>query len=76
MNGKNICGSIIVVVGICLMILGVHAVGSVWQHFGALFTGGFIEPSLWYVIGGAAWILVGALWFTYGKGHLSRHRGL
>ena len=59
MSSQRILGVVILIVGIVLLSVGLHASHSVADRVSDTFTGRFTQATTWYIIGGIA---AGAFW--------------
>lgn len=59
MSTNRIIGIILIVVGVGLLFFGIQATGSLTEEVHETFTGRFTEETTWYLIGGAAALVVG-----------------
>ena len=68
MNSQRITGIVLLVIGVAVLIFGLNASHSVADRVSDTFTGRFTEATTWYIIGGAASGLLGALLLAFGGG--------
>jgi uncharacterized membrane protein YidH (DUF202 family) len=68
MNGMQIVGVVLVVVGVLLLGVGYNAAQSPMEELAETFTGRYTEETMWYFIGGAASVVGGLLLVVFGKG--------
>jgi uncharacterized membrane protein YidH (DUF202 family) len=68
MNGMQIVGVVLVVVGVLLLGVGYNAAQSQMEELAETFTGRYTEETMWYFIGGAASVVGGLLLVVFGKG--------
>jgi uncharacterized membrane protein len=61
-------GIVLLVVGVAVLIFGLHASDSIADRVSDAFTGRFTETTTWYIIGGAAAGLLGLLLVAFGGG--------
>lgn len=66
MSPQRIAGTVLLVVGVILLIIGMNASHSVSDQVSRTFTGRFTEATTWYIIGGIASALLGALLVLFG----------
>jgi uncharacterized membrane protein YqhA len=68
MNGMQIVGVVLVVLGIMLLGFGFNAAQSPVEELAQTFTGRYTEDTMWYFIGGAASLVGGLLLVMFGRG--------
>ena len=68
MSTKRILGIVLLVVGVAVLIYGIDASHSFADRLSDIFTGRFTEATTWYIIGGAASVLLGLLLVAFGGG--------
>lgn len=61
MSPQRIVGVVLLVVGVVLLIMGVNASHSISDQVSQTFTGRFTQATTWYIVGGIASALLGAL---------------
>jgi succinate dehydrogenase/fumarate reductase cytochrome b subunit len=61
MSGQRILGFVLLVLGIVLLIVGLNASDSVADQLSNTFTGKFTDSTMWYILGGIALAVVGAI---------------
>jgi LPXTG-motif cell wall-anchored protein len=61
MNPQRIVGVVLLVVGVILLSVGINASHSLADQVSNTFTGRFTQATTWYIIGGIASALLGAL---------------
>jgi uncharacterized protein DUF3185 len=61
MNMQRLFGVVLLLVGICLLIVGVNASHSVADQVSNSITGKFTQETAWYIFGGGAAALFGLL---------------
>jgi len=66
MSVQSIVGIVLLVVGIILLTIGLHASNSVADQISNTFTGKFTQDTTWYLVGGAAVSLFGAVLIMVG----------
>ena len=64
----RIIGIVLVVVGVVLLILGLQATDSLGERLSNTFTGHWSDKTNFYIVGGAAGIVAGALLAAVGGG--------
>jgi drug/metabolite transporter (DMT)-like permease len=67
MNGMQILGVVLVVVGVMLLGFGYNASQSPVEELTEAFTGRFTEETMWYFIAGAASVVGGLLLVIFGR---------
>jgi hypothetical protein len=60
----------LLVIGIALMIFGMNASNSVSSDVSRFFTGNPTDKTIWFLIGGIAAAVVGAVGLLMGRSHL------
>jgi uncharacterized membrane protein YidH (DUF202 family) len=61
MGSQKLLGIILVVIGIILLVFGFNASQSLGDQVTETFTGRFTDETMWYIIAGAASVIVGAV---------------
>jgi len=61
MSPQRILGIVIAVVGVVLLVIGLQATDSLGERLSNTFTGHWSDKTNFYIIGGAAGIVLGAL---------------
>jgi uncharacterized membrane protein len=61
MQLKQIVGTVLVVLGVVLLIMGIHATDSFSSQFSNFFTGSPTDHAVWLILGGVAAILAGGM---------------
>ena len=61
MTSQRIAGVILLVVGVALFLYGMNASESVADQVSEFFTGNFSDTTVWYIVGGIASAVTGAL---------------
>lgn len=61
MSTNRIIGIILIIVGGGLLFFGLQATGSLTEEIHETFTGRFTEETTWYLLGGAAALVVGLI---------------
>jgi hypothetical protein len=61
MNTNRIIGVVLMVVGIALFVIGMNSSHSVADRLSNTFTGRFTDATTWYIVGGIASGVLGAL---------------
>jgi hypothetical protein len=61
MAPNRIIGLVMLVLGVVLLIMGINASDSVADQLSETFTGKFTDSTTWYILGGAALALIGAV---------------
>jgi hypothetical protein len=69
MNSSRLIGIVLLGVGGVLLYLGLTASDSVADQVSKTFTGRFTKTTTWYIVGGAAAALFGALMLFRGGGN-------
>jgi uncharacterized membrane protein len=59
MNTQRIVGSVLLVVGVTLLVVGLNASDSVSDRLSNFFTGHFTDATVWYLVGGVASVIGG-----------------
>jgi hypothetical protein len=69
MSSQRMLGVVLLVVGAVLLVLGLNASDSVADQVSKTFTGRFTKATTWYIVGGGAAALFGAMMlFRGGRG--------
>jgi hypothetical protein len=63
---QRILGTILLVVGVILLVIGMNASHSVSDQVSQTFTGRFTQATTWYIVGGIASALLGLLLVLFG----------
>jgi uncharacterized membrane protein len=66
MTVQRIVGTVLLVVGVILLIVGINASDSLADQTSEFFTGQFTDTTMWYIIGGIAMTVGGALLVMFG----------
>lgn len=61
MTSQRIAGIVLLVVGVALFLFGMNASESVSDQVSEFFTGNFSDTTVWYLVGGIASAVTGAL---------------
>lgn len=61
MNSLRIVGTVLLVTGLALLIIGLSASTSIADRWSNFFTGHFTDATVWYIIGGVATAVFGTL---------------
>lgn len=61
MTSQRIAGILLLVIGVALFLFGMNASESVTDQVSELFTGNFSDTTVWYIVGGIASAVTGAL---------------
>lgn len=61
MSSKRMIGTVLVVVGIILLVIGMNTSHSVADQVTKTFTGRFTDATTWYIIAGIAAALFGGM---------------
>ncbi len=61
MNPQRMVGVVLLVVGVILLSVGINASHSLADQVSNTFTGRFTQATTWYIVGGIASALLGAL---------------
>ncbi len=69
---QRIVGIVLLVVGVILVVVGMNASNSVADQVSNTFTGRFTQTTTWYIVGGIAAALTGALMVAFGGGRSAR----
>ncbi len=67
MGTTKIFGVVLLVVGVLLLFFGYQASQSMGEQLAETFTGRFSDETMWYLIGGAAAVVAGALLALFKK---------
>jgi hypothetical protein len=68
MNPQRMLGIVLLVAGVILLIVGINASHSAADRWSNFFTGHFTDATVWYIVGGAASAVIGAMLFMFGGG--------
>lgn len=72
MNIQRIFGTILLVAGVILFIIGLNASDSVADRWSNFFTGHFTDSTVWYMVGGIVLAVAGLMMGLFGgRGNLS-----
>lgn len=72
MNIQRIFGTILLVAGVILFIIGLNASDSVADRWSSFFTGHFTDSTVWYMVGGIVLAVAGLMMGLFGgRGNLS-----
>jgi drug/metabolite transporter (DMT)-like permease len=66
MSPQRILGIVLLVVGVALLVIGMNASHSVSDQVSHTFTGRFTQATTWYIVGGIASAVLGALMMMFG----------
>jgi len=72
MSPQRILGVVFLVMGVVLLIIGLNASDSVADQLSNTFTGKFTDRTTWYILGGIALAVVGAIVAFLPGGKLAR----
>jgi len=61
MGNNKVLGIALLVIGIILLVFGYNASQSLGEQMAESFTGRFSDQTMWYIIVGAASVVVGAV---------------
>ncbi len=61
MGGNRILGIVLLVIGVILLFFGYNASQSLGDQLTETVTGKFTDETMWYIIAGAASVVVGAV---------------
>lgn len=61
MGNNKILGIALLVIGVILLFFGYNASQSLGEQMAESFTGKFSDETMWYIIAGAASVVVGAV---------------
>ena len=61
MSSQRIAGIVLIVVGVVLLVIGFNSSESVADQVSETFTGRFTRETMWYILGGIASAVLGAL---------------
>lgn len=61
MAPARIVGIVLLVLGLVLLVIGLNASDSIADQLSDTFTGKFTQSTSWYILGGGAMTLLGAL---------------
>lgn len=66
MNPQRILGTLMLVGGVILLVVGMNASNSVADRWSNFFTGHFTDATVWYIVGGIASAVVGLMLVGFG----------
>ena len=66
MNPQRIGGLVLLAAGVVLFIVGMNASHSVADRWSNFFSGHFTDATVWYIVGGIAAAVGGALLLLFG----------
>jgi uncharacterized membrane protein len=66
MTIQRLLGIVLLVVGLVLLIVGINASDSLADRTSEFFTGTYTDTTMWYIIGGIAMAVGGALLVMFG----------
>jgi type II secretory pathway component PulK len=66
MSPQRILGIVLVVAGVTVMIIGMNASHAASDQISKTFTGHFTDQTTWYIVGGLAAAVFGALLTLFG----------
>ncbi len=66
MNTQRVVGTILLLIGVALFVVGMNASGSVVERWSDFFTGHFTETTVWTIIGGVASAIGGLMLVLFG----------
>lgn len=61
MGNNKVLGIALLVIGVILLVFGYNASQSLGEQMAESFTGRFSDETMWYIIAGAASVVVGAV---------------
>ncbi len=61
MGNNKVLGIALLVIGIILLVFGYNASQSLGEQMAESFTGRFSDQTMWYIIAGAASVVIGAV---------------
>ncbi len=61
MGNNKVLGIVLLVIGVILLFFGYNASQSLGEQMAESFTGRFTDETMWYIIAGAASVIVGAV---------------
>ena len=67
MSPQRILGTVLLVVGVIVLIIGMNASHSVSDQVSQTFTGRFTQATTWYIVGGIASALIGVVMMFSGS---------
>lgn len=67
MSTNKIIGIVLIIVGGGLLFFGIQATGSLTEEVHETFTGRFTDETTWYLLGGAAAVVVGLIMALRGR---------
>lgn len=67
MSTNKIIGIVLIIVGGGLLFFGFQATGSLTEEVHETFTGRFTDETTWYLLGGAAAVVVGLIMALRGR---------
>ncbi len=59
MNLRRILGVAIFVVGVFLLVFGIHATGAIGERAVKEIKGRYTDTTMWYIIGGSVLVVIG-----------------
>jgi uncharacterized membrane protein YidH (DUF202 family) len=68
MSPSRLFGVVLLIVGIILLVTGIHASNSAVDQIHNTFTGRFTDTTTWYIIGGIAVAIFGGVLTLFGPG--------
>ena len=69
MSPQRILGIVLLIVGVIVLLIGMNASHSISDQVSHTFTGRFTQATTWYIVGGIASALIGALLMLFGVKH-------
>jgi hypothetical protein len=72
MTPRRILGTVMLIAGIILFIIGLNASESITDQVNEFFTGHFTDTTMWYLIGGIVLFIAGGLMAMSGGGKIMR----
>ena len=66
MSSQRIVGTVLIVIGVALLIIGLNASNSVADRWSNFFTGHFTDATVWYIVVGVASTLGGLMLMPFG----------
>ncbi|WP_376693921.1 DUF3185 family protein [Wenzhouxiangella sp. EGI_FJ10409] len=67
MSTNKIIGIVLIIIGGGLLFFGLQATGSLTEEVHETFTGRFTDETTWYLLGGAAAVVVGLIMALRGR---------